>query len=305
MAGIFVASYAVEVTKKYQDNPQPMTFAHGKTAYDELHKILVAMKADFVKPTKKPHLLRVTKLRADGVNLCGLIDRGEYGYSARGVRSDTYADSFTRASRDAELLPYYFRFHLPEDEHNGYMILQRIGAQSPYSDLSYYLAKRFSDSNPNFTLRVGAVVPAKLIQTLSEGKVRTLRVVTHQKTGDKADSFLRGTNAQVGSMEIVYRAKRDMALWPRQPAWMRDLISGKAKLATVYPEAQSIRVGVEYNGRTRQFDVSNSEDAAPYLDVTGDIELVDGHPKFSSIDEYCAELVEDLRQEHGMVGGAS
>lgn len=311
--GTFVATYALEIYATGSEEPAPLSYAAGRTLYGEIKRILEQMCAGYVHDDDEQNLLRVrhnatgrvtdgSKLGVTTADLFGLFERGEYGYASRGVKADTFVASFVRDATDAEMLPYYFRFHLPADEHAGFLLLQRTGIHSPFTQLKGHLEAQFRESNPGWHLAVRRLLPAKIVEALTEGKVRTFRVITHTRTRDRADSFLRGTEAQIGTMEIVWRAKRNQALWQVTPRFLRDILAGRATVAKFFPEAESARIGVEYKGRTRQFDVVDLADAAPYLDVTEEIGFKDGHPRFTEIDQYCLDLVQELRQQMNMAG---
>jgi hypothetical protein len=304
MAAIFVASYSLQVFEKMKTaSPLPLAFTDGKSLREEVWKVLSSMQPKPVRHETEPHLLQLKTIFQDGADIFGTLERGEFGFSSRGIKADTFAASYKRSANDAEMIPYYFRFHLPDEEYNGFLIIQRLGTHSPYTDVRDRLMQAFREANPGHRLRVGALVPSELLEQLQKGKIKTLKVVVHKKTGDKADSFLKGTEETLGTIEQVYRAKRDHALWPVAPSWLKDIMTGKTKIVKVFPQAERIAVGVDYNGRTRTFDVSERDDAAPYIDISKVVKLSDGHPVFDEINEYAEGLVEDLRGQLGMAGG--
>ncbi len=318
-AGIFVATYQLEIRQTGSEGPLPLAFAAGKTLYGEVKRILDGLCGGYAKDEKDQSLLRIrhaglatgapepndgTRMRADGSNLWGQIHRGEYGYAAPFVNANTFASTINRTEEDAEMLPFYFRFHLPSTENSGLLLLQRVGNKSPYTQLRVALQTQFRESNPGFHLTIDRVVPISVIDALMAGDIRTFRIMTHGTSRDRADTFLRGTRAEIGSMEIVWRAPRETSMWgtERTPRFIKDIMAGRATIARFFGEdVESVRIGVNYNGRTRQFDVS-THDAAPYLEVSEDMTLERGHPTFASLNAVCLDVVEELRGQLGMAG---
>lgn len=319
-AGIFIATYQLEIKQKGSDAALPLAFGPGKTLYGEVKRILDGWCGNYTKDEKDQSVLRIrhgtleagakepndgSRMRSDGTtNIWGVFHRGEYGYAAPFVNVNTYASSITRTEDDAEMLPFYFRFHLPQNENTGLLLLERVGNKSPYTQLRTALQAQFRDSNPGFHLIIDRVVPASVIKALMEGDVRTFRIVTHGTSKDKADTFLRGTQAEVGTMEIVWRAPRNTSMWGKDktPKFISDIVNGRAKIAKFFgEEVDSVRIGVDYNGRTRQFDVE-SHDAAPYLEVTEQVAMEKGHPTFAGLNDVCLEVVDELRQQLELTG---
>ncbi|CAB4177482.1 hypothetical protein UFOVP998_62 [uncultured Caudovirales phage] len=318
-AGIFIATYQLEIYQAGSNTPMPLTFAQGKTLYGEVKRILDGLCGGYTKDEKDQSLLRIrhadlaagateptdgTRLRGDGTNLWGTCHRGEYGYAAPFVNVTTFANSMNRTEDDAELLPFYFRFHLPANENSGLLLLERVGAKSPYTQLKQAIQAQFRDSNPGFQLSISRIVPTSVIEALMKGDIRTFRIVTYGTSKDAADTFLRGTHAEIGTMEIVWRAPRKQSMWggDQTPKFIADILNGKATIAKFFGEdAKSMRIGVDYNGRVRQFDVA-SHDAAPYLDVTDEVAIEKGHPTFSGLDQVCLDVVTELRQQLAMEG---
>lgn len=317
-AGIFIASYQLEIRQTGSDTALPLEFAQGKSLYAEINRILTGLCGGYAKDDKDQSLLRVrhaalaagaaepgdgTRLGHDATNLWGMFHRGEYGYVAPFVNAETFAPSIRREVNDAELLPFYFRFHLPPKEQIGLLLLERVGNKSPYGQLRSALQTQFRDSNPGYHLAIDRIVPASVIKALMEGQVRTFRITLHGKTGDKTDTFLRGHDAQIGTMERVWRAPRKQSMFTRTPKFITDITSGRAKVAKFFGEdVDSVRIGVDYNGRTRQYDIGGQGDAAPYLEITEDIALEHGHPTFASLDQCGIDLITELREQLDLVG---
>lgn len=61
-------------------------------------------------------------------DLRGFLDAGEYGFGAEGVNVQTLAKSYKkRKADDAELIPFYLRFHLPDANDTGLCSFNALG----------------------------------------------------------------------------------------------------------------------------------------------------------------------------------
>ena len=69
----------------------------------------------------------------DDTDIWGIVEQGEYGFRATGIHSETFAPSYKRASKDAELIPPYYRFHLAASGTTGILMLQQLGVHGAFS----------------------------------------------------------------------------------------------------------------------------------------------------------------------------
>ena len=255
--------------------------------------------------SKTQRLLGVNRLHQDGTDIWGLMERGEFGVSARGVNHQTFATTYRRKVGDAELIPLYFRFHLPADTKVEILIMQRLGVHGAFGHLSRCLQEKFREFHGNHLLGIGRFVPSKVLKALTEGEVREMSLIAHTMPQDIADRVrLGGADSNVGTVEIRIRAKRNGRLWEHLPDWASRLKTDNVTIAELFgDDVRRVRLRVKYKDQERMYDLSGPESLAPYVDVTDDVEMSGGHPVFDSIDEYSRnlrdELIEQLGRENG------
>ena len=264
--------------------------------------------------TDTQRLLKVRRFRYDFPDIWGILERGEFGISARGVDNQTYRRTYYRSVNDAELLPLYFRFHLPHDSNIGILILQRLGVHGAFGHLNRVLQDEFRRSHGNHILEIRRFVPSSVLRELRRGAIREVSVVTHSVPRDIADVIrLRGMeiDSDIGVIETRIRAKRKGVLWNRAPRWVSQLDADRVTVAEIFGDnVKSVRLRVKYGDQERAYVFSHQESLAPYIDVTDDITILDnGHPSFRSIDKYSLnlrdELIEQLGRENRHVRPAS
>jgi hypothetical protein len=301
MAGIFLSSYFVNVRQFGSKADLPLAFKKGASVYKHVESILDELQHPQKHPTQS-HVMQVTQLDRDGVDLWGLIDRGEYGYEAMGVNSDTFKPTYQRSVDDAEMVPLYFRFHLPDASSTGILVLQRLGVHGAFGDLRDAILSRFKDEHPDHRMEVGRFVPAKVMQELIDGQVREISVTTRQMSSDVADTVrLKGAQASIGAVEVRVRAQRGSGLLKTTPKWLKDLREGRVNVVQAFgDEAKKVRIRVAYKGHTRWYDLTRPDTIAPYLDVSDEVaRTAGGHPVFEGIDTYAQGLRDELLDQIG------
>lgn len=301
---IFVSSYSIRVRKKWTEDWLPLDFETDSSLYRTFYRTMAAFQQEPHRDSDSQRLLRVRRFRSDSTDIWGLLDRGEFGISARGVNNETYRRTYDRSVDDAEVFPLYFRFHLPPSANFGILILQRLGVHGAVGHLNRMLQEEFRRSHENHMLKIGRFVPLRMLDALRRGAVREVSVFMHNIPRDIADRMrLGGVETDVGVVEIRVRARRKGALWDRVPYWMSRLDTNRESLAEVFgSDVRKVRVRLKYGDQERSYVFANQERLAPYIDITDDIEVQNGHPAFRSIDKYSLnlrdELIGQLGREH-------
>ena len=208
----------------------------------------------------------------------------------------TLKESYKRRVDDAEMIPLYFRFHLPGNEKTGFLIVQRLGTHGAFTEIRDLMTERFRAKYEPLLLQFGRFVPSQVLKDLLEGGIRQMSVMTYTLPPDLATRVhLKGAEKNVGTVEIRIKAKRKHTLLTGQPTWMKQLINGKASVAEMFgDETAKASIRVDYKGRQRTYDFDRRDAFAPYVDISAEVEKVNGHPKFDSIDEYCRGLRDEL-----------
>jgi hypothetical protein len=248
-------------------------------------------------------LQRARQVTRDERNVWGLVESGDYGYTAELVNISTLARSYRRSTSDAELYPFFFLIHAPDDSERAILIFQRHGNRSMYTELMKRLRTAFAQRHPDHLLDLRRHVPKEIVDSLLKGQVRTIELTQYHLSGDLADRVkYDGKITDVSEVQITLKAKRKGFL--KRPQWLDKLMKTTGNLLEVAEEmdelADRVRVTVSYNGKPRTVDFKNLESIAPYLDVTSRVKMgKDGHPTFDSIEHEARLLLSDLLAEMG------
>ena len=89
------------------------------------HQYLQARVTDYSIDREGQKLWRVRRTCAKDSTVNGIVETGEYGYTADLYNVDTETISYQRIGADAEMMPFYFLTHLPAHRDEGVILLQR------------------------------------------------------------------------------------------------------------------------------------------------------------------------------------
>lgn len=307
MPGISLGCYAIRVYHSGNlSEPLPLRMDGAPTTLQNVWRTLQRLKTPSVHESE-PHLLRTVRCGRGGAEIWGVVERGEYGYTARGVDSTSLTDSFVRRAADAELIPYYFRFFLPDADSIGTLIIQRLGVHSAFGDLRDEITKHFREQFPQHRIDFRPLVPAEVSRHLLDGNIHEISVIQHSIPRDLATKIAwGGSEEELGKVEVKIQAKRNgffgSLMGEAAPRWLKRLRRGDASVVELFGEnVERVRVRVEYNGKRRLFDIGRRDALAPVIDISEDVERENGvgHPIFESIHAYCYDLQRELIEQLG------
>ncbi len=251
-------------------------------------------------------VLKTGKINRDGYVIKGIINFGDYGYSAQGFNVIQNKFSYDRSSNDSELTPHYFLVYLPDNLDIGIVLLQRFGAKGIFTDLKKMLSRNFTEKFPNYRLTFDPQVPIEVINYLRDGSLKSIRITKYAAPSDITNTFIDlGFTRQEGVLITEFKAKKRGIL--SKPDWLKNLADNKSSSfyevnSEDIPSSSSdeIQISVDYLGKLRTIRFDNSRKISPYIDATDALEITpSGHPSFNSMDSYCENLLDQLLREMG------
>lgn len=298
MPGIFVGTYSLFLRE--QASQHRLNFGVLGTKGKPLAAILAAdlqrLKTTPWKNAEEKQVFRILDVEHDDEDVWGVLQQGDFGFTADLIDATTFKASYKRRANDVELLPLYFRMHLPRDSDFGLLLLQRVGVHGAFTNFRHWLTSTAQLRFPDYSLAIGSVLPTRLADAMSEGLLREVTVVLHEVPRDLADRVnLGGAKQTIGKVELRIKAKKDKAL---SSDWFRRAQNNPATMAEVFPAARNVRVRLDYKGRQRTYDFNRASPLTPHLDITNDVTIgKNGHPTVDSVDRVCRELRDELLEE--------
>lgn len=304
MPASFIACYSIRVRERQSRTDLPLGgFLPGISLESVIADVIDDLTREAHVDDESQHFVQVTRVLKTQGEIRGQLSAGEYGRTAQGFNVRTNSRTYERRPPDAELVPLYFRFYLPDNQAVGVLLLQRYGHTGVFSQLKGLIAEAFRQRCPDHVLEIRQFAPAQLLQDMLAGGVKEVSLVTHRLPEDIADRLrLGGAEADVGTVEITVRAKRKGALRPDSALWRQALAGENSRLAelALRQDRGRLRVKVQYRGRERQYDFSRPDIATAYLDLTDQVTAgADGHPEFASLDAFCEGLRDEILHDLG------
>jgi hypothetical protein len=124
---VSLAAYAVKVWNPNDRDYETLSDFDGEGAdvFNFVHDVLSRIKTQTLDQKELQQAFSVPKLEKKNRTLCGTVETGQYGHESDFINVKTTKVVYKRKKDDAEMLPFYFYFEIPEGVEDGILILQR------------------------------------------------------------------------------------------------------------------------------------------------------------------------------------
>lgn len=261
--------------------------------------------SDYEEDPNRQSLLVVDDYTISGRTAYGFVTAGPWGAAAEIVNHRTRQLTHTMSGDEAQLIPFFFLVDVAPDRRQGLLMLQRLGGRGIKTHLGPALSRAFRAWKPGYLLELWKHVPGQILEELIRGGMRQVEVISYDTPTDLADlhSALRdGTNEWPelqGEIKTQITAKRGKR-FPLIDRF-RDVITGARTFHEVREELGvgdgRIRIVIDHQGKERTIDLADPGDISPFIDITDEVRLVDGHPDREEMIRYALELLPDLVAE--------
>lgn len=302
MPKISLTSYIVRI--KSRSSKQYMKIGSYKEGADFLEKAsgyLRSLENSNHVDLKKQKILGSTEIHVEDRLIYGIIKSGEFGFACDLFDTESCLISYRRQVHDADLMPFYFLLELPENSDEGILILQKfnqLGIKGLFTD---FLKERFHQEQEDFLLDVQPLIPEQILeQFMNDGRVIKINLTRFRLPSDIADAFDGQSHRELnGTTELVLKASRNghFPMLGRIREWINERKPLKEFVAIENFDYDTVRIGVDFNGNIRTFDLSDLYRINPSLDISSQVVLADGHPTFSSINSVAMSFLEDLARQ--------
>ncbi|MEZ4713138.1 MAG: hypothetical protein R3A44_38470 [Caldilineaceae bacterium] len=246
-------------------------------------------------------LMDVEHFTSDSDTVAGRVRTGEYGYESELVDVDAASTSYKRSSADAEMLPFYFLFHVPQNSERGVAIFQRFGNSGIRTLFTQSFSSYFQEAHPSFRVTLQPLVHNELLQHyLDQGELKKLEFTRFSLPADVADVLnVDGFREHLDSVKIVISAKRNR-FFP-EPTWLRRLARGDGLQNIVELSDlgyEKLRIEVKLGTSIKKIDITDLNRLRGYFDITDELSLgTSGHPEFDDIHHTATNLLNDIVEE--------
>ncbi len=300
---ISLAAYAVKVW-----NPNDRDYEHlsdfdgeGADAFNFMHDVLSGIKTQTLDQEELQQAFSVPKLEKKDRTLWGTVETGQYGYESDFINVKTGKSVFKRKKEDAEMLPFYFYFEIPEGVEDGILILQRTSNFGIRKVLHWVLNIAFEERHPEYKLRFRPLVAETEVDRFIKGKIQNIHFIKKSIPADLADAYDKGHSEVRGTVELVMRASKKSVL-PMNGLLSKIFKKRDGNVGGVFVlndegfAYDNVKAEVKIGRATRTINAAHPGRIRSYFDVTDAVELgSNGHPRYNSIQGQAEKLAAQLR----------
>ena len=230
----------------------------------------------------------------------GIMKTGEFGHISELVGARDGEKHYDRKLEDAELIPLYYLFYIPQKGEQGIAAFQRFKNLGVYSAFRKQLNKAFSEKFHGYILEMFQLVSDKFINRyLSEGKIKAMHFNQFGLPNDIADALKIGEqDAKHSKIQISVRARRGNFLRPDmnvETLAKKESKQSRKLVQVTKVDYSQVSLEMTVNGKTRKISIDKSQKFRPYYDVTNEVEIGENsHPKFESINKLTHDFLADF-----------
>lgn len=300
MATISLAAYTLRVKELTSGSYcQLGSYVSSKDLLDDLVFHLEESTKTFGHDEEARKMLKVSSFTVADRTITGIIKTGEYGFTSELLNVDSLEVAHERQIKEAEMLPFYFLFHLPPDADEGVIIFERFKTFGIRTLFTNRFESYFTKKNDTHRIAVNHLAPAKVFDAYQskDGEIKEIRLISFSLPKPIEDRYeVAGHTERDVYIEFAIKAKRKKKI----PGWdhIREYIDGKNPFDRLVeiPDFKSdfVKVGVKVNGKDRTLNLTDQKQIRANYDITNEVVTdTTGHPTFASIDEIAKGILEE------------
>lgn len=304
MSTFALAAYVIRVRgKDGKDDYRPLQSFDGKhDLLDVVFRLFARMKA-FTRNEKKKAALQIARLNRNNRTLTGILETGAYGFESNLKDAETGTLVHRRGVKEADMLPFYYRFYLPTNEDRGIVLLQRFKLFGVRSLIWSNLLQDFATSFPDYVLEMAPLMPEEVARELTrDGRVRRIRLLRYGLPRAIEDQVDGKIDKNPGETELSITVGRGKS-FPQQ--LMDDLSAmlrgerepGAFSMGALVDNFEYDRLKLEFDAKAmvRTVDLKDIGKIRAHFPIDDDIEVTPGgHPTYQSLDAVAKDILVSL-----------
>lgn len=228
----------------------------------------------------------------------GIIKAGAYGFESDLIEVVTGEATHHKTTDEADLVPFYFQYYIPNNSDEGILLLQKFGHFGITGVIRNAVARRFDRSYTTHFIEINSLIPEEVIdEFLAGGRLAELRLIRYTLPTDIANALGRAHEEEECQVELSIKAKRDISLRIRDRA--HEALHGRRRVSEIVEvagfEYSDAKLVIEIGGQQRTLNLADLSKLRPTYNISDEIELgEDGHPTFESLCEAGDNLIGQL-----------
>lgn len=309
MPRISLGTYTVRVRRKWQREEDKTWESLGSVGdrdvdlLDFFQEFCATLYRGYSVDAARESLLRIARHEIRQRTVSGLVESGPWGYAAEIVDRHTGRGVFDKTPDQAEMIPFFFLLSIPANSSRGILILQRHGRSGVKTHFCTALSRAFSQWCDGYMLDFWRHVPGRVLDWLIRGELRQLELITYQRSSDPFDELGRDQTDEWEEIRGEVRTRTTAKRGRRFPMLdlFRDVVVGERTFHEVREELGieegRVVMTVVYGSTERTIDLAEPMAISPYIDVTDEVEVTEGHPDPAALEAYARDLLDDLIEE--------
>ena len=216
----------------------------------------------------------------------GIIESGDYGTQEDIIDIETGKAKYTKTTKDAALIPFYFMLYIEPNTNEGYLILERIGNIGIFSVLDKAMREFMGPlMNERFTLNIVPYLVPQILEMNLAAVGGAKKVVLKGVDKSQFRDMKTADNFEECSTEVSFVAPKNKFI--QEVKNVIDSLKGKKedepyKVNNV--ECRDVAFELDINGSRRTISVAKMTSIGMNVDITKRIVAdATGYPTYSSL----------------------
>lgn len=238
----------------------------------------------------------------NGRYISGIIESGEYGTVENIIDSTTGELKYKKQSVDAQMIPFFFMFNIPENSHYGYLVLERISNLGIYSTLINSIRKFLGKSiQDDVVLKVEPFFIQEILNhnlnVISDAKKIIVKGVNYKKIG--LGNIVNNLTTDNIQADIIFKAPRNGSIHIPDLFNMLRINNKKNNIYTFNNiEYADISFELKMGGKTKTITLGNITNLGTNIEMPKDIEIgSNGYPTYKSLLTEAQQLLSYIKDE--------
>ena len=304
MTSIFLTTYTIRLIDCDPHNRLTIdNFNGGSDLFNIMQHSFNSLHTSISNDVDLQRTIGVQRYTSSARTMAGIIQSGAYGFESDLVNVDSGTISHHRTVDEADILPFYFLVHLPNNLDEGVLILQRFGINGIKTIFTKHFSTIIEDDYPNIVFEINPLIPGSFLANFARnGRFTKIRFIKFGVPHDYAEVYAHDGHIESdGYFEQSITVPRGHGL---------DLLDHILRIFHNQLDVKSmyeipggynnVKVEVEFNGRYRIMDLSHLDRFKPNYDITDEVDIgTDGHPSYNSINGIARGLLNDILHSIG------
>lgn len=222
---------------------------------------------------------------------------GTYGFASKLRDRKTGKENYDRKVGDLEEIPLFLHFWAPDSGDFGLAAFQSFQGRSCIQLIMGAISSAFEAEHKGHRIRFVKVSPDTLTGGSSyKAPIKRLTLVSRRSPKDKADLLSGSVHSSEYNYEVSLVARRGRVLGSLSEI-RKILGTKKIKGGLIHFDGHDYdqaKADVVVNGRRRTIGLIGISSDSGAIDVTEDVEKINGHPTFESISNLSDEMMTEI-----------